>query len=122
MGIRYPTKDEILAYLPPADPAEAKAVRAFLEVWDRTLPSLIAFGGEFCGVTVRAGATDRFLHASRVIELATPSMLILLHERGHQFYGRSEICADRYAVALLKAACPEAMANATWKGRTIVGM
>lgn len=47
------------------------------------------------------------------------SLLTLLHELGHHFYGESELQACRFSVWLFRAAFPRSYAKLEWDGHTL---
>lgn len=49
----------------------------------------------------------------------TLSILTVLHELGHHFYGDSELQACRFSVWLFRAAFPNAYAKLEWEGHTL---
>lgn len=49
----------------------------------------------------------------------TLSIITVLHELGHHFYGESELQACRFSVWLFRAAFPNAYAKLEWEGHTL---
>lgn len=47
------------------------------------------------------------------------SLITLLHELGHHFYGESELLACRFSVWLFREAFPKSYAKLEWEGHTL---
>jgi len=125
---KYPTEAEIRTGLTVPDPKDLWLVQHFLKFMgshadlNQIGAWMVLFlrqTGIKAIVSVDPNGRDSFDHNTRTITLATPSLVIALHEIGHAKFGRSELIACQYSWSLIKWADPALFAKAVVNGHRL---